>query len=255
MELLDRIGMASQAPTFAELASASGLPRGTAHRLLASLVAHGMVALTPDERHYVPGIHLLTLAQQTWEHMDLRVAAAPALKELGRETQETVHLAMLDGDSIVYVDKVESVHPLRLHSAIGRRNAIHCTALGKVMAAYLDPDAQKALVHRLDLQRHTPATLATPAALLKALRQIRADGVAFDREEHVPGNHCVAAPVFDFRGRCVGALSVTAPTQRVDTHQLDGFAQKVRDAARATGQRMGGAAPQSNAPTTTRAGT
>ena len=110
------------------------------------------------------------------------------------------------------------------------------------------------MAYRLDLQRHTAATLATPVAFLEALRKVRADGIAFDREEHVLGNHCVAAPVFDFRGRCIGAISVTAPTLRVDTRRLDSFADKVRHAARVTGQRLGGA-PHGNTPHVAQEGT
>ncbi|MEO8855709.1 MAG: IclR family transcriptional regulator C-terminal domain-containing protein, partial [Burkholderiaceae bacterium] len=166
-----------------------------------------------------------------------------AIAELHARCKETVHLATLSGDGVVYIDKVECDYPLRLHSSIGKRGPVHCTAVGKVMAAYLDPLEQRALVARLDLHRHTAATLATPAALLKALRQIRSAGIAYDREEHVPAMHCVAAPVFDFRGRCVGGISVTAPTARVDLRQLEQFADWVREAAAAASVRLGGAAP------------
>ncbi len=241
MELLDLVGLAEKPPSFIELAAASGLPRGTLHRLLAALTEHGMVQVSADDRRYAPGTHLLTLAQKTWERMDLRGAAAQAIAELGRLTGETVHLATLSGDSIVYIDKVESIYPLRLHSAVGRRNPIHCTALGKAMAAHLGESERAALVHRLDLQRHTRTTLCTPGALLKALARVRAEGVAFDMEEHVIGNHCVAAPVFDFRGHCLGSISVTAPAMRVDARKLRGFAVLVREAAAATGRRLGGA--------------
>jgi DNA-binding IclR family transcriptional regulator len=249
LELLDMIGLAEQPPTFVELAARSGLPRGTLHRLLAVLSEHGMVELSELDRRYTPGMHLLTLARRTWEKMDLRRAAAESILALNRRTGETVHLATLSGDAIVYIDKVECSYPLRLHSAIGRRGPIHCTAVGKVMAAYLAPNEQQALVHRLALQRHTPTTLATPAALLKALERIRAEGLAFDREEHVAGNHCVAAPVFDFRGRCVGGISITAPTLRVNVSQLEGFAGWVREAAAAASARLGGSAPDQSAMT------
>jgi DNA-binding IclR family transcriptional regulator len=243
MEVLDAVGLAEHPPGFTDLLAATGLPRATLHRLLAALIEHGMVELSGEDRRYRGGMHLLTLAQRTWERLDLRTAAAAAIAELGRQTGETVHLAALSGDGIVYLDKVESIHPLRLHSAVGRRNPIYCTALGKAMAAFLDEAEQRALVLRIEFKRHTRGTLATPAALLKALSRIRAEGVAYDLEEHVVGNHCVAAPVFDFRGRCVGAISVTAPTLRVDREKLRGFEPRVREAAAATARRLGGKAP------------
>jgi DNA-binding IclR family transcriptional regulator len=243
VDLLDRIALAEAPPTFAALVTATKLPRGTLHRLLGALIGHRLVDATADERRYVVGVHLLELARRSWESSDLRRAAAEAIGELHRRTGETVHLALLDDDGVVYIDKVESDHPLRLHSAIGKRGPVHCTAVGKVMAAYLDDARQRALVARLDLVRHTPATLISRSGLLKALRDIRARGVAFDHEEHATGIHCVAAPVFDFRGRCAGGISITAPTARVDARQLAGFAKLVADAAAKTTAKLGGVAP------------
>ena len=243
VDLLDHVALAETPPTFAELVAATGLPRGTLHRLLGALIEHRLVDATADERRYVVGVHLLELARRSWESSDLRGAAAEAIGDLNRRTGETVHLAILDDDAVVYIDKVESDHPLRLHSAIGKRGPVHCTAVGKVMAAYLDDSRQRALVARLDLVRHTPATLVSRSALLKALREIPARGVAFDHEEHATGIHCVAAPVFDFRGRCAGGISITAPTARVDGRQLAGFARLVADAASQATARLGGVAP------------
>ena len=159
-----------------------------------------------------------------------------------------MHLATLDDDSVVYIDKVECDHPLRLHSAIGKRGPVHCTAVGKVMAAYLDEDKQRALVERLDLRRHTATTLTSRGSLLKALADIRTNGVGFDHEEHATGIHCVAAPLFDFRGRCAGGISITAPTARVDAQKLAGFARLVVGAAAQATRRLGGVPPTEPAP-------
>ena len=235
--------MADVPPSFGEIATATGLPRGTLHRLLAALMDHGLIAASTAERAYVPGVHLLALARRTWESSDLRRAAADAIRALSARTRETVHLATLDGDNVVYIDKVECDHPLRLYSAIGKRGPVHCTAVGKVMAAYLEPDKRQALVDRLELRRHTAATLTSRTALLKALDEIRRRGVGFDREEHAVGIHCVAAPVFDFRGRCAGGISITAPTARVDAQQLAGFARLVAQAAAQATSHLGGASP------------
>lgn len=238
--LLDLVAMAGEPPTFADLARSSGLPRGTLHRLITALVDHGMIATSASDHRYVPGYHLLELARRTWESSDLRRAAADPIRELNRRTGETVHVATLLDDSVIYIDKVECDYPLRLHSSIGKRGPVHCTAVGKVMAAHLDPVEQRSLVGRLELRRHTPATLTSRSALLKALAAIRSHGVAFDREEHVAGIHCVAAPLFDYRGRCVGGLSITAPVTRVDAKRLAGYARLVRDAAALASRGLGG---------------
>lgn len=243
LELMDLVALAPRPPSFTQLMQSSGLPRATLHRLLGVLVDHGMLQATP-ERCYTPGMHLLELSRHTWENLDVRQAAAPAIAELGRRTGETVHLAMLSDDAVVYIDKVECDYPLRLHSSIGKRGPVHCTAVGKAMAACLPPAEQRALAARLELKRHTPHTLASQRALLAELARIRDEGLAFDREEHVIGIHCVAAAILDFRGRCVGGISLTAPTARVDAARLAEYGAWVRAAADDAARRLGGSAPR-----------
>jgi len=243
MHVLDLVAAAPLPMRFTDLQKASGLPRATLHRLLAALLDKEMIAVSPADGSYQPGPHLLELAGRTWERMDLRAAAARAIEQLSQTTQETIHVATLSGDSVVYIDKVECAYSLRLHSAIGKRGPVHCTAVGKVMAAFLDADDQRALVRALVLTRHTETTLTTPARLTAALASIRAAGIAFDLEEHVVGIHCAAAPIFDFRARCVGGISLTAPKVRVDLRTLKKYAELVRDAAADATRRLGGRSP------------
>ena len=253
MRILDLIAAAPQPLRFAQLQAAAGLPRATLHRLLAALLGKAMIAPAADGG-YQPGPHLLELASRTWERMDLRQAARAAIERLNRDSGETIHLATLSGDSVVYIDKVECDYPLRLHSAVGKRGPVHCTAVGKVMAAYLAPDEQDALVRRLELTPHTPATLTTRERLAAALKAIRRAGVAFDLEEHVAGIHCVAAPVFDLRGNCVGGISMTAPTVRIDLHALREHATAVSSAAADATRHLGGRPPSANADTASTGG-
>lgn len=249
MAVLDLVAAAEVPPTFGDLARSTGLARGTLHRLLAAWIDKAMIVPAQAGEGYRPGPHLLELARHTWERMDLRTAAAAPIAALHARTQETVHLAILSDDAIVYIDKIESTHPLRLHSAIGKRGPVHCTAVGKVMAAYLDRDEQRRLVDRLDLVRHTGATLASRTRLLAALASIRAEGLAYDLEEHREGIHCVAAPMFDFRGRCVGGISITAPRVRVDLRTLRRYGEGLRACAAEASRRLGGAPPPTVAAT------
>lgn len=248
MQVLDLVAQAASPPAFAELAAASGLPRGTLHRLLTAWVALDMIVLAPEDRRYRPGPHLLTLARNTWERMDVRAAAAAPIRRVSAATGETVHLAVLSGDAIVWLDKVESSSPLRLHSAVGGRGPVHCTAVGKAMMAFLDPGAQRALLARLELCRYTERTLTSRPQLRTHLQQVREAGVAFDLEEHREGIHCVGAPVFDYQRRCVAAISITAPVTRVDLRRLRGYAALVRGAADEAAATLGGAGPAVHPP-------
>jgi len=243
MAVLDLVAGAELPPTFADLARSTGLPRATLHRLLAAWIDKAMIAAPARDGGYRPGPHLLELARNTWERIDLRAAAAAPIAALHARTQETVHLAILSDEAIVYIDKVECTYPLRLHSAIGKRGPVHCTAVGKVMAAYLDAAEQRDLVGRLDLVRHTATTLTTRARLQAELATIRGEGLAFDREEHREGIHCVAAPVFDFRGRCAGGISITAPCIRVDARLLRRYGEWLRECAAEATLCLGGRVP------------
>jgi DNA-binding IclR family transcriptional regulator len=196
---------------------------------------------------YQLGLHLMEISRWAWERSDVRSAASSVLRTLAKETGETVHLASLIDNEIVYLDKVDSEHSIRLYSAIGKRNPIHCTGLGKVLTAFLPLQVQASLLEQLSFHRFTPHTLANGDQMKREWVEIRRTHIAFDREEHAEGVHCVAAPIFDFRGHPVAALSVTAPTFRVSVAQLEQLVPSVLAAARTITDALGGAVPAEGA--------
>jgi len=246
-DVLDAIAEAPSPPSFAELISITGLPRSTLYRILALLEARRLVALDASGARYLPGLHLMEISRWAWERSDVRSAASSILRTLAKETGETVHLASLIDNEIVYLDKVDSEHAIRLYSAIGKRSPVHCTGLGKVLTAFLSPQARANLLEQLNFHRFTPHTLADAAELMREWDDIRRTHIGFDREEHALGVHCAAAPIFDFRGQPVAALSVTAPTFRVSAAQLEQLVPGVLAAARTITDALGGAIPAERA--------
>lgn len=222
-----------------ELARRLALGKSTVHRLLVTLAAEHLVEQNPQTGKYRLGLKVYELGALVSVHMDLHEAAIGQLHELRNRTGETVQLAVLDGREVVYVERLESSHTLRLFGRVGHRNQAHCTSTGKVLLAAL-PDA--ALVRLLDgwaLEAKTPYTITDPEAFRAELDAVRARGYAENMNEAEIGVASVAAPVRGAAGDVVAALSVAAPVMRLDGKSVRTFAGMTVTAAEAVSRRLG----------------
>ncbi|MCP8897511.1 IclR family transcriptional regulator [Shinella daejeonensis] len=232
MAVLETVTLAERPMRFTDVLAVTRQPRGTLHRQLSHLVREGLLDLTPDHV-YVPGLRLLKLAAASWARNDFRVVAAPHLERLHGHTGETVHLGVLRGREIIYLDKVESRQAVRMNSQIGNASPAYCTGIGKAALSALPPAALDAALRGPERRRYTPNTITALPALLAEFETVRTEGVAFDREEHEPGIRCVAAPIRDVEGTFFAGISVTGPAYRVSQEQLALWAPQVVEAARA----------------------
>lgn len=231
LEVLDVIALADRPVRFTDILNRLDQPRGTLHRQLSNLVAEGLIAV--DENHaYVPGLRLLKLAARAWSRNSLRSVAAPHLMALHEATGETVHLGVLNGLEVVYLDKVESRQTVRMHSQVGNASPLYCTGVGKAMMARLPLADARARAERFSYVQHTPTTLAAPDLLLAELDTIRSEGLAFDQEEHEPGIVCVAAAIAYPEGDGIAGISVTAPAFRMGPEQIAHYSGLVRQTAK-----------------------
>jgi len=239
MEVLRRVAGSENGMTFPELVDDLLLPKSTLHRLLQNLLEQGMLR-HDDDRRYRLGYGIFELARLAWDRVDIRREAQPTVAGVVHDTGETVHLAILDGLEVVYVDKVEGSHSFRMASMIGARNPAHCTGVGKALIAYLDTADLKRLLANHKLREFTPKTITSVRSLLSELALIRKRGYAFDDEEHEIGIRCAAATIFNFRGAPVASLSITVPTIRCDAKRLSVLGRRVSAAAVEITQRCGG---------------
>ena len=222
-----------------QVARSLRIPKSTAHSILETLEREGLVARDESTGTFCLGIRLLELGQAAQENFELRRVASPHLLALNRELDETVHLTVLDGDVVLYVECFESSRRLRTYSVIGVRGPLHCTAVGKAILAFLDDDEQIRLVNRIPLERFTSHTITGRTALRAHLKEVRARGWSVDDVEHEEGVRCVGAPVFDHLGRVCASISISGPTQRITTGALPGLAEKARAAALAISRTLG----------------
>lgn len=222
-----------------DVAQAFGVARSNAHRTLQTLVACGWAVQDAASSAYRPSLRLFELGALVEEAADLRTLLRPHLAALAAATGETIHLAVLDGAQIVYLDKFDSPLPVAAYSRIGGRAPAACVASGKALLAALDED-EAALRSRLgELKAHTPNSLTDLAALQADLRRTRERGVAENREEWRLGVCGLGAPVFNARGEPVAAIGISVPSIRFARTQVRTLSQHLLAAAAEAAQTLG----------------
>ena len=201
-----------------------GVAHSTAHRLMAMLAYHGFVRQEQDSRTYVAGPALVEIGLAAVHQLDIRRDARPVLEHLANSLSETVHLAVLEGGNVRYLDAVESTRALRVASRVGSVLAASCTASGKALLAEL-PDADLAAMFdgSEPLPGLTARSITSRSRLLAELRQVREAGYAVNREESEEGVASVAVAVHGPQRLPVAALTVSAPVSRM----TDDIAAKV----------------------------
>jgi DNA-binding IclR family transcriptional regulator len=193
-----------------QIAQRVHLARSTVQRIVASLATEKLViAASPNGRVRL-GPAILRLAASV--RGDFVALARPFITQLSNELRETVDLASVRRDQLVFIDQVIGSHRLRTVSAVGESFPLHCTANGKAYLSQLDDSAIERLIGR-SYEPRTPKTLTRLNALLSDLRSARKSGVAYDREEHTLGICAVGVALHDPLGNAV-AISVPVPTQR-----------------------------------------
>ena len=203
--------------TLVELSDAIDLHSSTTFRLLSTLVAHGFVQRNEGTGRYSLGLACLELAHAYIAGNDVRSAALPELELLRDATTETVHLAVLDNMAVVYLEKLPGLHAVGLMSSrVGGRSPSYCTGVGKVLLAYLKPEAVRTHFANAPLHRYTETTIGTVDELESELATIRTQGYGFDNGEHEYEVRCIAAPIRNMNGEVVAAVSVSGPANRME---------------------------------------
>lgn len=238
--ILELLGNADYHLGISDIAEKSELPLATVHRLLSTLIQLGYVEQNPETNKYTLGVRVLQMRGAAIGHLSLGVHAMPVMKALMNRVNETVHLAVLNKGEIVYIERVEGLHTQGMYTRIGKRAPAHCTALGKVMLAYLPEQIwYDDVVHHHGLKRFSPTTITTPEALMQELCSIRERGYAIDNGETGELVRCVAAPIRDYTGSVVAALSISGPQARVTMARIPELSEAVRWASRAISQKLG----------------
>lgn len=239
LRALDLLSALAAGPaTLDELASTAEVHKTTVMRLLHSLEDRRFVVRDAQQRYRL-GSKLFELSSLALEQRDIRSSAHPYLARLNEATGHTVHLAAPEGRDIVYIDKLESRHPVRMYSRIGLTAALHAAAVSKVIFADLPLEQRKTLADSLEYRRYTDNTITGSDAFLRELEQVADQGWALDGEEFEEFVHCVAAPIRDAGGRVVAAVSCSVPTVMLDREGLLGLLPALRECTDAVSAELG----------------
>lgn len=220
-----------------DVARQLSLGASNAHRLLKTLSETGFVKQSPESRKYALTLKLWTLGSQEIARWDVKEIGSPHLRELAEGTDETVHLSILQDMNVLYIDKIDSQHPIRAYTQVGGHAPAYCVSTGKALLAFT-PGAGQALA-QLQFRRYTSRTIASHDALLKELEKIRSAGYAINMGEWREGVRGVAAPVYDSRAEVVCAIGLTGPAARLTVERLHKYSAKVKRVANAMSMDMG----------------
>ncbi|ETF01592.1 IclR family transcriptional regulator [Advenella kashmirensis W13003] len=226
-----------QPNTIDDLAVAAGLTKSNTHRTLQTLIAAGYVGKSSHTGGYRPTLKVFELAAQRLARLDVRKIAAPLMRSVAQETQETVHLSVLDKFDVIYIDKIDSPNPVRAYSIIGGRAPAYAVATGKALLAFQPSEYLER--NATDLIRHTETTITTLSALKEELINISRIGYAINRGEWRSNVGGIAAPIFDGHNKVIAAFGISGPLDRFTIENMKRWSPVVLDAAREISRESG----------------
>lgn len=228
--------------TLAELAELDNMPKPTAYRLISSLETSGFLVKTKYTSHdvkYRMGLKLLELGSCVAEQLDYRRIALPHMKDLNYQLNEAVHLAVLDGEEAIYVEKIESKKHIRLYSKVGGRMPLYAGSGPKLLFAYLEREKTDEILQRIELQRYTENTIPNKETLFKELEKIRQQGYSHSRAEFYPDTVGFSFPIMDHVGKVIAALVVSVPVIKFNKDTEKVIIEKMRETAQYISRDLG----------------
>jgi DNA-binding IclR family transcriptional regulator len=222
-----------------ELARQVGLNRSTTYRILLSLERTGLVRKDEETGTYSLGLATFEIGNAYLSQMDLIQVCRPVMADLAQKVQETVHLAVLSNQEIVYVEKVDSPRTLGVISKIGQRGPLYSTALGKVLLAHQPKQEQSKIIREMRLKPFTVNTITSKKDLVKELKRVREQGYALDQRESEIDIECIGAAIKNYLGDTIAALSISGPQKKIKTAGDKEFINSVVEAANLISSKMG----------------
>ncbi len=239
IKILEAVARADRPMRIADLVEACDLPKATVHRICGLLSDGGYLRPQIGRRGLVPGPKLIEFANMIQASQTQNALRHAVLESVARQVGETCTIAIPEGESMVYWDRVETHWPLRHQLPVGTRVPLHCTANGKLYLSTLSKGQRRRLMSKVELERHTPNTITDYDALEASLAEISATGVSTDNEEFIEGMIAIAVPITDTVGRFVAGLAVHAPVIRMSLEEAMTHVDLLRRAAQDLGSDVG----------------
>lgn len=237
--ILEYLGTQTKEVGVRELGQAIGLSKSSVHRILQTLRARGFVKWNPDNARYSLGMRAFEVGCGILRSMEAHAVAKPYLEQLVASLGETAFLGVLDDADLVVIDKIDGRRSVRMYADIGSRRPLHSTGIGKALLAHLERAEIDRIIAAKPLTRYTKNTITDPEALRAELEKIRRLGYAEDNEEMEDGLYCIGAPLFNYSGKPVAAISISVPKIGQQNVQKDRLIKSVVQAAQEISAKLG----------------
>lgn len=234
LNILEAASQRREGLTNSEISRRLGIPKSSASYILRTLERRGYLRRDTESGRYRLGLKLLSLGGETQAGLDLADVALPFMRALVERLGMTCHLAVVDQNEAVYIEKVEAPGFFKVNTWVGRRMFLHSTSVGKALLAWMPRAERDALLHNCEFKRRTPKTITSLSRLVAELERVHQQGYAVDDEENSLGARCIAAPVFDALGNVVAALGVSGTLTQMDAAKMT----RVEDALKETSRRV-----------------
>ena len=226
-----------------EMVQLSGIPKTSVHRMIGSLEDMGFLQKDAENK-YSLGLLFLQFGQLVSERLDLRQVALPVMQVLRDDVEEAVNLIMKDGNETIYIEKLETTHPVRLYTKIGRRAPLYAGACSRIILAFLPEQEREHYLKEIELKPIGLGTITDKQKLRLVLEDSRAKGYSISYSELENHTASLAAPIFNHTGHIVGGLSIAGPDNRFQEDRLPELVEKVKQAAQEISRKLGWVDPR-----------
>lgn len=221
-----------------EISEKLDLNKSTVHGIVTTLKYHGFISQNEETQKYKLGVRFVEFGDLFMNSLNIRSAAISVIEKVCDKIEETIHVGMLDGLDIVWIEKKECTKSIKTSTKIGARLPVYTTADGKVILSYLDKDKIRNYLPK-KIPKYTQNTITNKVEFLKKLEEIKESGYTIDNEEFVEGIKCVAAPIFDHDGNVRFSLSTTGPAFRMTEEKINELVVIIKEAANEISRRIG----------------
>jgi DNA-binding IclR family transcriptional regulator len=238
LDILEVLATKNSGIGVTELAGEVGLSKGTTHRLLHALFERGYVE-KKDDGTYKLGLKLIEVVSLYINNLELQTEARPYVAMIAAELGLTSHLGVLDGDQVVYIEKMDVYPGVRLYSQIGLRVHAYCSSLGKCLLSNYSKAEVDAILEDCSFNKFTPNTIDSLELMHEELKRVRSQGWAMDNREYDLNNRCIGAPIYDYRGEIVAAISASGAPTVLSEERIQPVAEYLVEKAMAISRSLG----------------
>ena len=238
LDIIEAVAANKNSSVLTEIAEKVGLHKSTAYRIISTLLKRGYLKKNADGTYKI-GLKLIEAVSYYIDSLELQTEVRPYIAQITAKFGLTSHLGILESDKVVYIEKMDIFSNIKLYSQIGLRMHAYCSSLGKCLLANFSNTQLRSIMGKTEFTRFTPNTITTIEALQKEIDSVRQRGWAIDDEEFEIGHRCIGAPVYDYRGDIIAAISASGSTTILTNERIPEIVEYLKQTAAEISQNMG----------------